>query len=559
MVPFQCKLPLFSHANCALKNHHGIHEPSTESNDPASIDEGEPAPVKLPADLMNTLRKLFTSVKNPLEDPVHSNKSALLLQLLKFCIKKGDKILVFSQSIPTLDFLESLLSLNNIKFFRLDGSTKMKDRPEMIKSFNKAGSKYDVFLISTKAGGLGFNLPGANRVVIYDFSFNPTHEEQAIGRAYRLGQTKPVFVYRFISAGTFEENMNNNTVFKTQLAYRVIEKKNIKAKATRQNEWLRDPKRVEQDDLSEHRGKDGILDQVLDTAAGQSNICGISTSEVLQQEHEETWTAEEEAEVKQFVEDEQRRFADPIGWLEESRKRQLVFDQVSEQRLAADTAARAQMVQGSMMGPPKPKIPYTLLPPKTFQDRPHEIFAGSSNVNGLPSNLPPSTAPVQGRAIDLSARAPYPVQPDTQPPGMPRSRPMSSPVPVTTPMIPKAATTQATPKTAPKATTKATQQATPRTTTQPTPRVTPKITSQPDSPTTLRKESPATGNPKQAPTTGTPSPVTASINGSSKKPTNGTHSRIPPAISGIVKASENSSPSQVVTGKFDWVDSAGKK
>lgn len=501
------------------------------------MDEAELAPVKIPSDLMNTLQKLFTSVKNPLKDPGHSNKSSLLLLLLKLCIKKGDKILVFSQSIPTLDFLGSLLSLNNIKFFRLDGTTKMKDRPEMIKSFNKAGSKYDVFLISTKAGGLGFNLPGANRVVIYDFSFNPTHEEQAIGRAYRLGQTKPVFVYRFISAGTFEENMNNNTVFKTQLAYRVVEKKNVKAKATRQNEWLQDPKRVKQDDLSEHKGKDGILDQVLETSAGQSSICGISTSEVLQQESEDIWTAEEEAEVKQLVADEQRRIEDPVGWHAELRKRQQVLDRVSEQKLAADTAARA--AQGPVMGPPRPKIPY-VLPPSTFQERPSLTFGGHSNVNGLPSHLPFSTAPVQVRAVDLSARTPYPVQPGTQPPRTSRSSPSTSPVPAVTSVTPKATT-----------------QATPRATTQPTP----KVTTRPESPTTLRKESPATGNPKQPPKNGTPSPATGGTNGSSKQATNGTLSRVISvlATNGSSKMSEINSPSKGVAGNFNWIGNAGKK
>ncbi|TID19514.1 hypothetical protein E2P81_ATG06681 [Venturia nashicola] len=528
-----------------VKDLNETHEPSTESNDLANMDEAELAPVEIPSDLKDTLRKLFASVKNPLEYPGHSNKSALLLQLLKFCMKKGDKILVFSQSIPTLDFLGSLLFLNNIKFFRLDGKTKMKHRPEMIKSFNKAGSKYDVFLISTKAGGLGFNLPGANRVVIYDFSFNPTHEEQAIGRAYRLGQTKPVFVYRFISAGTFEENMNNNTVFKTQLAYRVVEKKNIKAKATRQNEWLRDPKRAKQDDLSEHRGKDGILDQVLDTPAGQSSICGISTSEVLQQEHEEIWTPEDEAEVKQLVADEQRRFADPIGWLAESRQRQSVLDQVSEQRLVVDTAARARAAQGPVMGPPKPKIPY-VLPPSTFQERPRQTFGGVPNVNGLPSNLPSSTAPVQGRAIDLSVRTPYPVTPGVQPPDTPKSRPLSSSVQLARPMTPKAATTLAT--------TQATLGETPKTTN----RLTLKFKPRPDSPATLRKESPATGNPKQAPANGAPSPATASINESSQKLTNGTHPLVPPAVRGSLKASENNSPSKGVTGEFNWIG-GGKK
>lgn len=440
-------------------------------------------------------------------------------------------MLVFSQSIPTLDFLESLLGLNGIKHYRLDGQTKMKDRPNMIKTFNKDGSDVDVFLISTRAGGLGFNLPGANRVVIYDFQFNPTHEEQAIGRAYRLGQNKPVFVYRFISAGTFEENLFNSTVFKTQLAYRVVEKKNIRSQATRQNEWLRDPKKVEPEDLTEHKGKDDVLDRILNTPVGKSSICSITTSEVLQQEHEEIWTAEEEAEIIQFTADEQKRLEDPVGWQAEMKKRQLAFDQACEQRLAAVNAAQA--APGPAMGPPRTSY---VLPPSAFQDRPRQTFGGLPNaVNGLPSSLPSSTAPAQGLAIDLSLRAPYPVQPGTQPPGTPRSRPLASPVVL------------ATPKSTIQPANQSTSQATPRATTQPTPKVTPR----PFSPTTWRKESPAMGNPKQ-PTNGTTSPAAPIVNRSPKP-------RAISATKGSSKASENNSPLKGVTGRFDWVGPAGKK
>ncbi len=85
----------------------------------------------------------------------------------------------------------------------------MVKRQGQIKAFNKGGD--DIYLISTTAGGLGLNLQSANRVVIFDFKFNPTQEEQAVGRAYRIGQLKPTFVYRFVCGGTFESNIHNRT------------------------------------------------------------------------------------------------------------------------------------------------------------------------------------------------------------------------------------------------------------------------------------------------------------------------------------------------------------
>jgi len=83
-----------------------------------------------------------------------------------------------------------------------------------------------------KAGGLGLNLQGANRVIIYDFSFNPSWDEQAVGRAYRLGQKRPVFVYRFRTGGTFEV-IYNKAVFKTQLFLRLMDKKNPMSHASK--------------------------------------------------------------------------------------------------------------------------------------------------------------------------------------------------------------------------------------------------------------------------------------------------------------------------------------
>ncbi|KAL4980202.1 P-loop containing nucleoside triphosphate hydrolase protein [Aspergillus desertorum] len=86
-------------------------------------------------------------------------------------------------------------------------------------------AKKQVYLISTRAGGLGLNITGANRVIIFDFSFSPIWEEQAVGRAYRLGQQKPVFVYRFSAGGTFEEIIHEKATYKTQLGIHVVDKR----------------------------------------------------------------------------------------------------------------------------------------------------------------------------------------------------------------------------------------------------------------------------------------------------------------------------------------------
>ncbi len=238
------------------------------------------------------------------------------MQILKKSKKAGDRVLVFSQSIPTLNYLEDLFKRANKKFIRLDGNTKMSERATYLKLFNKG--KFDVFLISTKAGGLGFNLQGANRVVIFDFNFNPQWEEQAIGRSYRIGQEKPVFVYRFIAGGTFEEKLFNQAVFKTQLAFKVVEKKNTKNFAQRRMDYLFKPKAVPQEDLVEHEGKDTVLDEILNELAAhgpeECYIRKIIAAETLQHPADEILTAEDQQEIQNMIADEQLKKENPDAW-----------------------------------------------------------------------------------------------------------------------------------------------------------------------------------------------------------------------------------------------------
>lgn len=196
-----------------------------------------------------------------------SHKVAILCQILDAAKAVGDKTLIFSSSIPTLNYLESVCRVQGRPYQRLDGKTNILKRQAHIRAFNKGTD--EVYLISTNAGGLGLNLQSANRVVVFDFKFNPIQEEQAVGRAYRIGQLKPTFVYRFVCGGTFEDNIHNKTIFKAQLASRVVDKKSPLAAASKSlGDFLYEPKDVPQKELTQFKGIDKVLDKILASDTG---------------------------------------------------------------------------------------------------------------------------------------------------------------------------------------------------------------------------------------------------------------------------------------------------
>merc|ERR1719369_1344474 len=117
-----------------------------------------------------------------------------------------DRVLIFSQFTMLLDGLEKYLRIRGYKYLRLDGSTAVPERQAMIDTFNTDDS-YFIFLLSTKAGGLGINLTAANTVILHDLDFNPYNDKQAEDRCHRVGQTRPVRVIRFISEETIEEGI----------------------------------------------------------------------------------------------------------------------------------------------------------------------------------------------------------------------------------------------------------------------------------------------------------------------------------------------------------------
>ncbi|XP_066589784.1 transcriptional regulator ATRX homolog isoform X2 [Prorops nasuta] len=185
-----------------------------------------------------------------LEDMHMSTKLLLLFGIIQGCEQLGDKILVFSQSLYSLTLIEHFLRdiydetrKDNVlerlaghtgnwclgrDYFRLDGQTSPENRSNWCKIFNKpSNTRARLFLISTRAGGLGINLTGANRAIIFDASWNPSHDVQSIFRIYRFGQKKPCYVYRFLAAGTMEEKIYNRQVTKLSLSCRVIDEQQI--------------------------------------------------------------------------------------------------------------------------------------------------------------------------------------------------------------------------------------------------------------------------------------------------------------------------------------------
>jgi hypothetical protein len=243
----------------------------------------------------STVENITSGISNDLA-PELSAKMLLLLKIMELAKKHDEQVLIFSQSLFTLDYVGELLRIKNYTCARVDGKVVIGQRDSIINDFQNG--KLDAMIISTRAGGVGLNMQRASRVILLDAGFNPAHEEQAIGRAYRLGQTKPVFVYRFVIGGTFETNIYDKQIFKTSLTSRIVDKKNPVRNTNRNpKQWLYEPKDVARADLTAEVGNDPkILDTILahrDQRPGNM-ICKLITMETLQLEAEDEPLTEEE-------------------------------------------------------------------------------------------------------------------------------------------------------------------------------------------------------------------------------------------------------------------------
>jgi chromatin-remodeling ATPase INO80 len=148
-------------------------------------------------------------------------KLAKLDQLLRQLKQEGHRVLLYFQMTRMIDLMEEYLTYRNYKYCRLDGSTKLEDRRDTVHDFQTRPEIF-IFLLSTRAGGLGINLTSADTVIFYDSDWNPTIDSQAMDRAHRLGQTKQVTVYRLITRGTIEERIRKRAMQKEEVQRVVI-------------------------------------------------------------------------------------------------------------------------------------------------------------------------------------------------------------------------------------------------------------------------------------------------------------------------------------------------
>jgi ATP-dependent DNA helicase len=156
-----------------------------------------------------------------------SGKLIILDQLLPELIKRKHRTLIFSQMTGTMDILEDYLNMKSFNFCRIDGSTPQVEREKQINEF-RSNSNIPVFLLSTRAAGLGINLVSADTVIFYDSDWNPQMDLQAQDRAHRIGQTKPVLIYRLASADSIESKILERASSKRKLEKVVIHKSKFK-------------------------------------------------------------------------------------------------------------------------------------------------------------------------------------------------------------------------------------------------------------------------------------------------------------------------------------------
>ncbi|KAI0396942.1 hypothetical protein F5Y17DRAFT_45511 [Xylariaceae sp. FL0594] len=396
-----------------------------EGKDKATDREDKSGEKLLPQQLVSDqLTLLGRAVRDPAVDEFWlSWKMPILFRILAECKKMGDCVLLFTHSKWVLNYLEHVLRTRKVSFVRLDGETRMGDRHGMVKDFNDG--KIEVFLISTKAGGLGLNITGANRVIVFDSQFNPQDEQQAVGRAYRIGQQKPVFVYRLVAGGTIEERFLNQAIWKMQLASRVVDKKHPVKRAQRsKGEWQM-PTDPPQDDLTKYAGEDTVMDTILADDRYKGGIRAIQMMNVFEEEHveEAELSAEDRRLADQMVkENELRRAGLPVPPPTAAAGFGLDGQGFQTPSVPAFTGAQAQPFPLSIpttwmptMYPSRgPSIPQT--PPVENQ-----TAAGNSHQPStpeLPSHSPQllHIPPVQLPGAEVHIRPP--VQPSSTTPGL---------------------------------------------------------------------------------------------------------------------------------------------
>lgn len=209
----------------------------------------------------------------------NSGKMVLLHKLLKKLKDGGHRVLIFSQMTRMLDIIQDYCWTEGYPLCRIDGGMAVRDRERMLKDFTRPESDKFIFLLSTRAGGLGLNLACADVVVLFDSDWNPHADAQAIDRAHRIGQTKQVQVFRFIAENTVDEQIQERAERKLYLDAMVIQRGQLSEKHKQlSNEDLLEMVRFGADRA--FKSSDALTDEDIDAIIGRGEL---KTEETAQQ------------------------------------------------------------------------------------------------------------------------------------------------------------------------------------------------------------------------------------------------------------------------------------
>ncbi|KAJ2818544.1 hypothetical protein IWW50_005786, partial [Coemansia erecta] len=247
----------------------------------------------------------------------------MMLDIIRQSVRLGERVLVFSRSIPTLDYLQWITEMTGAaatddgevpKALRIDGHTPTHKRSSLIDSFNAPGSRNYVFFISSGTGSIGINLVAASRVILFDIGWNPLYDEQAVARAYRYGQKKRVYVYRLLTTGTWENKLFDNNIFKVGMTRRVVDKQLMGRQSMRNDmkKYFRsppvDPSSISSaniQQLLEENNDDYVLASIL--AKYAHVLSNVAPRATLLVNEDDTWQAEDRNALDAMVLREQQR------------------------------------------------------------------------------------------------------------------------------------------------------------------------------------------------------------------------------------------------------------
>ncbi|OAQ89205.1 SNF2-family ATP dependent chromatin remodeling factor snf21 [Purpureocillium lilacinum] len=237
------------------------------------------------SNMIMQLRKLcnhpfvFDEVENVMNPMSISNdllwrtagKFELLDRILPKYHATGHRVLMFFQMTAIMDIMEDYLRYRKMEYLRLDGTTKSDERSDLLREFNAPDSKYFMFLLSTRAGGLGLNLQTADTVIIYDSDWNPHQDLQAQDRAHRIGQKNEVRILRLISSNSVEEKILERARFKLDMDGKVIQAGRFdnKSSETDRDAMLRTL--LETADMAESGEQDEMEDDELNMMLARSD------------------------------------------------------------------------------------------------------------------------------------------------------------------------------------------------------------------------------------------------------------------------------------------------